>query len=112
MFRESAREMSMEARRFDSREIRAPGSCHAIERETVLSSVNTRFVYRYHGFPLASLACTSLGANRRRARNLKSVQPVARTFLHMKDIAEITRYVSNHNLRSNVHTRRERASRH
>lgn len=29
----------------------------------------------------------------------------------MKDIAEITRYVSNHNLRSNVHTRRERASR-
>lgn len=43
MFRESAREMSMEARRFDSREIRAPGSCHAIRERD-------RAFFRKHPF--------------------------------------------------------------
>lgn len=91
-----------------SREIRALGS--VLPRET-------RVLFRKHPYRVRIPRCfarermASLRANHRRARNLKSVQPVAHTFLHMKDIAEITRYVSNHDLWPNVHTRRERASR-
>lgn len=73
----------------------------------------TRVLFRKHPFRARCFACecmASLAANHR-ARNLKSVQPVAHTFLHMKDIAEITRYVSNDDFWPNVHTRRERASR-